>query len=161
MVSYSSQFSRSTPPMENDTQNLGLKVALFFLLFYFCLLRAAPAAYKASQARGRIGAVTTAYTTATAMPDPSLHDSSPQHWILNPMLEARGRTRNLMVPSQICFHWAMTRLQKELFFRFPWKLSRLRIWHGHGCGSGHCYGMGLIPGPGTSTCQGCGQKINK
>ena len=33
------------------------------------------------------------YTTATAMPDPSwvceLHHSSWQHWILNPLIEAR------------------------------------------------------------------------
>ena len=49
-----------------------------------------------------------AYATATATPDLNhicdLNHSSQQHWILNPMLEARGRTRNLMVPSQICFH---------------------------------------------------------
>ena len=45
-----------------------------------------------------------AYTTATAMQDPSricdLHHSSWQHQILEPLSEARDRTRNLMVPSQ-------------------------------------------------------------
>ena len=51
-----------------------------------------------------------AYTTATAMPDQNcvcdLHHSSRQHWILNPLNEARDRTCNLMVPSQIllCYH---------------------------------------------------------
>ena len=53
------------------------------------------------QARGPIRAV--AYARATAMPDPSrdgnLHRSSPQH----PPGEARGGTRNFMVPSQIRF----------------------------------------------------------
>ena len=49
-----------------------------------------------------------AYTTATATPDPScvcdLHHRSRQHPILNPLNEARDRTRNLMVPSRIHFH---------------------------------------------------------
>ena len=42
-----------------------------------------------------------AYTRATATRDPSrvcnLHHSSQQHWILNPLREARDRTCNLMV----------------------------------------------------------------
>ena len=46
-----------------------------------------------------------AYATATAMWDPShicnLHHSSRQHWILNPLNEARGRTCNLIIPSQV------------------------------------------------------------
>ena len=50
-----------------------------------------------------------AYTTA--MPDPSrvcqLYHSSQQHWILNPLNEARDRTHILMDTSQVCFHWAM------------------------------------------------------
>ena len=46
-----------------------------------------------------------AYTTATAEQDLShvcnLHHSSQQHWILNPVSEARDKTPNLMVPSRI------------------------------------------------------------
>ena len=46
-----------------------------------------------------------AYATATATQDPShvcsLHHGSRQRQILNPLNEARDRTRNLMVPSQI------------------------------------------------------------
>ena len=46
-----------------------------------------------------------AYTTDTATPDLSricdLHHSSQQRGILNPLSEARARTRNLMVPSWI------------------------------------------------------------
>ena len=53
-----------------------------------------------------------AYTTATAMPDPSLvcdlHHSSWQCRILNPLSEAGDQTRNLMVPSQSRFCRAMT-----------------------------------------------------
>ena len=52
-----------------------------------------------------------AYTTATATPDPShicdLHYSSGQHQILNPLIEARDQTCNLM-PSQIRFCRAAT-----------------------------------------------------
>ena len=51
-----------------------------------------------------------AYTTATATPDLNcvcdLHHSSRQHGILNLPSEARDRTCNLMVPSQIHFHCA-------------------------------------------------------
>ena len=42
----------------------------------------------------------------------------------------------------------------------PLWCSGLRIWC-HSCGSGYCSGAGLIPGPGTSSCRGCGQKKKK
>ena len=52
-----------------------------------------------------------AYTTATATPDTShiynLHHSSWQLQILNSLSKARDWTHNLMVPSQICFHYAV------------------------------------------------------
>ena len=45
-----------------------------------------------------------AYTTATAMPDPScvydLHRSSWQWWILNPLSEARDQNRIFMDTSR-------------------------------------------------------------
>ena len=48
-----------------------------------------------------------AYTTATATWDPShvcdLHHSSRQHWILNPLSEARDQTCILMDTSQVCY----------------------------------------------------------
>ena len=51
-----------------------------------------------------------AYATAMATRDPShvcdLHHSSWQRWILNLLSEARNGTRNLMVPSWMCFHCA-------------------------------------------------------
>ena len=53
-----------------------------------------------------------AYATATATQDRSRvydpHHSSWQHWILNLLSEARDRTSNPMVPSQIHLHWATT-----------------------------------------------------
>ena len=53
-----------------------------------------------------------AYATATATPDLNcicdLHHSSQQHPILNGLSQARDHTSNLMVPSQIHFHCAMT-----------------------------------------------------
>ena len=46
-----------------------------------------------------------AYTTVTATSDPSricnLHHNSQQHWILNPLREAKDQTYNLMVPNWI------------------------------------------------------------
>ena len=51
-----------------------------------------------------------AYTTAIATQDLShvcsLHHSSQQCWILNLLSKARDQTRNVMVPSQICFRCA-------------------------------------------------------
>ena len=51
-----------------------------------------------------------AYATATAMPDPrcicGLYHSSWQRQILNPLSEARDRTRILMATSRVRFHEA-------------------------------------------------------
>ena len=40
-------------------------------------------------------------------------------------------------------------------------VSGLRIQHCHCSGSGHSCGTGLITGPGTSACHGCGKKKKK
>ena len=84
--------------------------SFFFFFFFFGLFRAAPVAYGGSQARGWIGAKLPAYTTATAMPDPScnfdLCHSSQQCLILNPLREARDGTFVLMDTSQVHYHWA-------------------------------------------------------
>ena len=61
-------------------------------------------------------------TTATEMPDPShvwdLHHSSRQHWILNPLSEARDWTCVLKDVSQIHFCWAMTGTPPLLFWSY-------------------------------------------
>ena len=60
-----------------------------------------------------------AYTTAIATSDLSrvcdLHHGSRQRQILNPLREARDRTRSLMVPSWIRFHCATTGTPLSLF----------------------------------------------
>jgi len=65
-----------------------------------------------------------AYTTATAMPDTSqvcnLHHSSQQHWILNPVNEARGWSHILMDTSQVHDCWVTTGTPLlEILFPFP------------------------------------------
>jgi len=62
------------------------------------------------------------YATATATRDPrqvcDLHHSSQQRRILNPLSEARDRTRNLMVPSRVHFHCATSELPGFFLFYF-------------------------------------------
>ena len=74
-------------------------------LFLFFFLRAAPAAYGGSQDRVKSKLQPLAYTTTTAMRDPSLvcnlHHSSQQHRIINPLSEDRDRPHNLMVTCWI------------------------------------------------------------
>ena len=61
-----------------------------------------------------------AYTIGTGMQDPShifdLHHSSQQCQIFNPLNETRDQTHNLMVPSQIRFHFTMTWSSHMFFF---------------------------------------------
>ena len=61
-----------------------------------------------------------AYTTATAMWDPShifdLQHSSRQRQILNPLSRARDGTHNLMVPGRIHFCYALTRTPRCIGF---------------------------------------------
>ena len=89
---------------------------LSFCLFYF---RATPVAYGGSQTRGQIRDAATAYTTATAMPDPSLHHSSRQWQILNPLSKARDGICILMDPRQIRFHWATMGTPWQAHFDLP------------------------------------------
>ena len=82
----------------NDVKGISFFFSFFssfiiiIIIIIFWLFRATLAAYGVSQARIPIG------STAA-----SLHHSSQQHQILNPLNEARDRTHNLMVTSQIRF----------------------------------------------------------
>lgn len=91
----------------NEKKRITVAVYLKLYIEYFCcccflfgwffwLSRARPEAYGSSQARGQIGVLGVAYTTATAMPDLShvcnLHYSSWQCQILNPLSEAKDQT---------------------------------------------------------------------
>ena len=104
--------------------------AEFLLFFLFLLFRAAPTVYGDSQARGQIGATAASLPTATATQDPShiydLHHNSWQCQVLNPLSEARDRTHNLMVPSQIHFRCTMMGIPEAEFnmsnSRGKWRL---------------------------------------
>ena len=73
---------------------------IFYL--FFCLFRAAPAAYWGFQARGWIGA-----------PAASLHHSSQQHQISDPLSKARDRTPILMDTSWVHYSWATGELPHQ------------------------------------------------
>ena len=92
-------FSYTEPRTESQSihyisiTTVSLKLYLIFFFFFFGLFRAELVAYGSSQARDGIGAAAT-----------SLHHSSRQCWILNPLSEGKDRTRVLMDASQIHFH---------------------------------------------------------
>ena len=87
--------------MEEDTDydHVTLCVIMLVLLTISFLIIAAPMAYEGSQARGQMGAAAEAYATAMATPDLSciceLHCTLWQHWIRNPLIEARDGTHIL------------------------------------------------------------------
>ena len=80
--------------------------SFFFFFFFFCFLGLHPRHMEIP----RLGVLSELQLLATATPDSScvcdLHHSSWQCQILSPLSEARDRTRNLIVPSWICFHCA-------------------------------------------------------
>ena len=82
----------------------------FYVFFFFCFLGLHPRHMEVPRLGVKLELSLPAYTIATATPDPryvySLHHSSWQRWILNPLSKARDQTRNFMVPSWICFHCA-------------------------------------------------------
>ena len=83
-----------------------------YSFIYFLLFRATPVAYGSSQARGRMGLQLPIYTTAiaTATWDPrhicSLHHSSRQRQIPDPLSKVRDQTWILMDTNQSWFHCA-------------------------------------------------------
>ena len=88
-------------------------VKILYMFICFCFLEPYPLAYGGSQARGLIGAIAAGlHHSHSNTSDPShvchLCHSSWQHWILNPLIEARGWTHNLMVPTGNHFHCATT-----------------------------------------------------
>ena len=83
-----------------------------YLCLSFCLFRALPWHMDVPRLGVEWELQLLAYTTATAIPDPSLvcglYYSSWQCRILDPLSEARDRTCIFMVPSRIRFHCATT-----------------------------------------------------
>ena len=81
-------------------------ILFYFILFYFIVFfRVTLTAYGSSQARGRISYGSWPTPRATAIPNRScvcdLYHSLWQHWILNPLSEARYRNLILMNASQL------------------------------------------------------------
>jgi len=78
---------------------------VFLLLFSICLLRAVPAAYGSSQARGRIGATAAglhhSHSNVGSELQLWLHHSSQQHQIPNPLNKARDQTHIFMDTSWV------------------------------------------------------------
>ena len=96
----------SVPPVQNGKETVALRpcslqlssLSLFFLGLHLWHMEVPGLGVKSELQL-------LAYITATAMPDLScicdLHHSSQQHHTLNPLNEARDRTRVLMDTSQI------------------------------------------------------------
>ena len=99
------------------------KCIFYFFIFYFFCLFVFSGPHPRLMEVPRLGVESKlqlpAYARASATPDPShvcdLDHSSWQHWILNPLSEARNQTHNLMVPRRIRFCCAMTGTP---FFKF-------------------------------------------
>ena len=101
-----------------------------FYLLVFCLFfafYAEPAAYGSS----RLGVESELQlpATATTVQDPShicnLCHSLWQHWILNPLSEARDRTHILMDASRVCYRWAARGTRFCFFFCFVFLTSKI------------------------------------
>ena len=79
----------------------------FFLFFFFFFLELHLGHIEVPRLGVKPELQLLAYTTATATRDPScicnLHHSSWQFWVLNPLSEARDRTRTLVDTSQVHF----------------------------------------------------------
>ena len=84
----------------------------FFFFFFFGLFRPYPQHMEVPRLGVKLELQLPTYATGTAMQDPSricsLHHSSRQLGILNPLSKARDLTCSLMVPSRIPLCWAMT-----------------------------------------------------
>ena len=87
----------------------------FYFIYLFCLFvlfKAASAAYGGSQAKGRMGAAAAGLhqSHSNTGSEPYLRPTPQLMAMLNPypLIEARDRTLNLMVPSRIRFHCATT-----------------------------------------------------
>ena len=98
----------------NTREWVALLIALFCILFVlFCFLGLHPWHMEIPSLGVKVKLRLPAYTTATAMPDPSCicdpHHSSHQHHIPDPLSETRNQSRVFMDASWICFHCATMR----------------------------------------------------
>ena len=85
----------------------------FLFIFFFLLFRSETMAFGGSQARGWIGATAIGWGMQDLSPICDLHHSSWQHWILNPLSDARDWTCNLTVTSRSRFRCTTTRTPRS------------------------------------------------
>ena len=99
-------------------------------LFFFFFFWAAPMHMEVPNLRIESKLKLLAYTTATAILDPSclcdLPCSLQQCQILNPLSEARDQTHVLMDTSQICYLWVTTGTLTALTF---WCFPSFCVWN--------------------------------
>ena len=84
-----------------------INAGLFWFPAIFFFVRAALATQRSSQARDTFGAATASHShhsNARLSRICNLHHSSRQHWILNPLSQARSQTHVLMDTSRIHYH---------------------------------------------------------
>ena len=112
----------------------GLCQFFFFFFFFFCFLGPHPQHMEIPRLGVKLELQPQAYTTATATWDPShicnLYHSSQQHWIPNPLSEARDQTCILMDPG-----WSgslTTEPWRELLCQivFDKNQTSRTFWHG-------------------------------
>ena len=109
----------------------------YFLSFFFLFLGPHPQHMGAPRLGVESELQLPAYTTATATQDPSrvckLHHSSWQHWILNPLREARDGTHILMNTSwvrNLVSYSGSSLLNTSLDFPYAYHDPRHRIGEG-------------------------------
>ena len=110
----------------------GTKLRSSFLFLFGATL----VACGGSQARVEPALQLPAYTTATAMPDPShactLHRRPWQHWTLNPWSEARDRTHILMDTGQVLNPLSHNRNSPKLrFLNKKYMAPSKKLYHFH------------------------------
>ena len=93
---------------------------IYLYIYFFGLFRAPPSVYGSSRLGVKLELQLLSCATVTATQDPScvfnLHCSSWQHWIHNPLIEARDLTHILMDTSQVPCLWATTGTPRQQFF---------------------------------------------
>ena len=140
----------NTCSLGQDTEGSGVEVwekkahlisKTYFFPFSFSFFFPISATCGHSQARDQTRAIAVIWATAVTMPD--------------------GQCTVPTGNSVFLVFKPHTYLIKKLILGVLLWCSGVRIWCCHYRGLGHCYGSGLIPRLGTSTCCGCIQKQTK
>ena len=107
--------------------SLCLKVEKYYFTYLFVFLGPQPRHMEAPRLVVELELQPLSYATATAMPDPScicdLHHTSRQHWILNPLSEAKDRTLSSWILVRSVSTEPQWELQKNVILKIA-PLSR-------------------------------------